>query len=465
MLKLAVVRFNVLAQEVAMERIEHSIEWNPKDLPVGDTIGLLVSSSGSSYVSRNGIVVAEMHQELVPVSRPLYAVVDLLGSAQGVKLLPGALPKLHFSASLATDAISLSEDLCSVSSSDGEAGDSFGLAFCSSPLTFIDEKAYFEVMIEDTCTGNEDGFVLGVTTKLPSSVEYVPAMADVLPNSWSIGYDGQACWYEGDASEMTPVDWNPRDLEVGDRVGFLIDSRGDVVVSVNGEEVTDLPGGVTVNKPLFAFVNLLGNTRAVRIISDALPPTDKPGASNPNEKSLVFDPDRIGPDVTVSGDCLTAFHSIESCEAESGVLFSAEPLHRFGFGALYFEVAVTAQRRDCDDGLVIGVTTDLPIFGEELPLVADEVPNSWTFGYDGMFIHALGLPELEEVQEGEETLSKDKAPTMIRFKSTTSAYFFRKSRISVAHHLREDMKAWEEEDEEDTKPSKSSSFFKFIGLG
>merc|ERR1719215_2179807 len=66
-----------------------------------------------------------------------------------------------------------------------------------------------------------------------------------------------------------------------------------------------------------------------------------------------------------------------------GVVFGNGVLERFADG-WYFEIRVETTQTDRNDGLVIGVTTSFPRSRRKAKFeVADEVPNSWSFGYSG----------------------------------------------------------------------------------
>ena len=62
------------------------IDWNPNNLRKGDKVGaLIVFPDGDLLILVNGEIVAEGPSH-IPQNTPLYAVIDLLGSASGVKL-------------------------------------------------------------------------------------------------------------------------------------------------------------------------------------------------------------------------------------------------------------------------------------------------------------------------------------------------------------------------------------------
>jgi len=71
-----------------------------------------------------------------------------------------------------------------------------------------------------------------------------------------------------------------------------------------------------------------------------------------------------------------------------GVLFSSQPIPARAAGR-YFEVRVDRVRENCPDGLSLGITcadpVDMEENGEDAFEVSEEVPDSWTAGYDGYY--------------------------------------------------------------------------------
>eukprot|EP00927_Polykrikos_kofoidii_P044100 TRINITY_DN38158_c0_g1_i1.p1 TRINITY_DN38158_c0_g1~~TRINITY_DN38158_c0_g1_i1.p1 ORF type:complete len:938 (+),score=145.21 TRINITY_DN38158_c0_g1_i1:55-2814(+) len=154
-----------------------------------------------------------------------------------------------------------------------------GVIFGDAPLPRFDVGAYFEVSIVATRRGQVDGIAIGVTTQLPPASAIPFDCADLVPRSWSVGFDGHA-HVDGEAG-LVPIDWKPRRLLVGDRVGVLVTASGGFRLFVNGETKVRIASaslaasvvGANKDVPLFAVVDLLGNTTAVSLVVGALPPT------------------------------------------------------------------------------------------------------------------------------------------------------------------------------------------------
>eukprot|EP00746_Dinoflagellata_sp_MGD_P142781 gnl/MRDRNA2_/MRDRNA2_75707_c0_seq2.p1 gnl/MRDRNA2_/MRDRNA2_75707_c0~~gnl/MRDRNA2_/MRDRNA2_75707_c0_seq2.p1 ORF type:complete len:1611 (-),score=393.13 gnl/MRDRNA2_/MRDRNA2_75707_c0_seq2:219-5051(-) len=67
------------------------VDWRPQDLKDGESVGLFITDEGLLGVVQNGAVVTvSPHQ--VDMDEPLFGLVDLLGNAVGVSLVPGAEP-------------------------------------------------------------------------------------------------------------------------------------------------------------------------------------------------------------------------------------------------------------------------------------------------------------------------------------------------------------------------------------
>lgn len=318
------------------------------------------------------------------------------------------------------------------------------MAFLQGPAPLFEEGAYFEVRLDEVCIGNPDGLTIGVTCKKPSLDDPEPATADDVPDSWSIGFDGQAKV----AGEMWPTTWRPADCKVGDRVGFFIDYRNEETWLVeNGEFVVQLPGeSPPMDRPLYGFVDLLGNSTKVTLLERALPPdssgvrlagkTQYGSAGFTSSRSSIvgvgvgflssimsaivdatqasgrvltaFERDLASPLVEFSADGVSARHLEAGDDDMEGVLFGNAPLPRFDDNVQYFEVRVDSVFTGFPDGLVIGVTTELPA-DVALVTCADEVPSSWTFGYDGSFYHVPTNVE-DSLSEDDVKVKKTKLP-------------------------------------------------------
>lgn len=154
-----------------------------------------------------------------------------------------------------------------------------GIVFCSTPIHSCAGEAYFEVCVEGTRTGHQVGIVLGFCNRQPDSQQELPKRADDLPSSWSYGYDGGARTDGIDG--VLPIEWNPKHLRTGDCIGLLARSGSPPMLVINRQLTYSLPGRVPMEKPLYAFIDLLGNTRVVSIVPGAKPPSIASQASIP----------------------------------------------------------------------------------------------------------------------------------------------------------------------------------------
>lgn len=264
--------------------------WQPKDLQKGDVVGLLLKEH-AMCVFVNARLVAEVRCN-IPQGVPLYAFVDILGTASSVSIRPGAAPPLRnappkptrpsrpppaaklrsFDRQLLSNYVCVSPDGMRAEHRSRTGEELHGVVFGDQPVRQFAAGAYFEVSVALTRAIASDGLTLGVTTDLPQEDGWRPVLtADELPNSWSLGYDGAA--YINGEEDMKRLDWNPKDLCVGDRVGLLVTSFGELCAFVNGRKVAHvLDCDVPLGRPLYAVVDLLGNTAAVDLLPDATPP-------------------------------------------------------------------------------------------------------------------------------------------------------------------------------------------------
>eukprot|EP00434_Breviolum_minutum_P014872 symbB.v1.2.013111.t1/scaffold921.1/size152096/7 len=132
------------------------------------------------------------------------------------------------------------------------------------PLPHCRAGAYFEVTLEEVRPGESpDGLTLGVTATSPDALPNdSPATLEHIPETWSLGYDGQM--WDCESGTLTQVDWDPRSLAEGDVVGLLVTaSEGELLIFRNGTAVAAGPRGIPINsRELYAVVDLLGAARA-----------------------------------------------------------------------------------------------------------------------------------------------------------------------------------------------------------
>jgi len=196
-------------------------------------------------------------------------------------------------------------------------------------------------------------------------------------------------------------------LKAGDEVGLLLTAGGELQLVVNGYLEANTLKGVPTDVPLFPIVDLLGNTLAISFRPAALapqvrtrpapasPPAPVPQAAPkaqappaPSGQGLVFFNGLLGEQVRISKDGKSAKSEDATGEKMHGVLFSTEPVPARAAGR-YFEVRVDRVRENCGDGLCLGITCsepeDMEGNGDKPFEVSEEVPDSWTAGYDGYY--------------------------------------------------------------------------------
>jgi len=378
----------------------------------------------------------------VPCGQPLYALVDLLGSASAVSLVLGAAPPADlppellgvgsgggpsgFNAQLLGPSVTVSQN--GLYARHGGTRESLhGVVFGEGPLAEVEGAFYFEVQVEETCTGHEDGLTLGVTTQLPLATQPPYEVAAAVPHSWSLGYYGAAA-IEG-LPEWLPVAWSPASLRVGDRVGLHVFPGEELHIVVNDRVAVRLSCAVPRHTLLYPMVDLIGNTLAVSFNTAATPPR-RPGqkaagavapapaaaaapvapapqpappqeplrpaplrrlASAVDFSQLVVDERRqlsgfashlLSSSVVLSTKGVLARRHDPSSGGLCGVVFSDVPIPQFTQG-FYFEVRIEEVCHGNMDGLTLGVTPLLPKPAQLPFAVAEQVPLSWSLGYDG----------------------------------------------------------------------------------
>jgi len=145
-----------------------------------------------------------------------------------------------------------------------------GVVFGDGVIPSFDKGQYFEVRVEMARAGDDDGLVIGVTTFDPLTAKEIYEVANMVPDSWSLGYDGSA--QIDDEEDMRDISWQPNLLKKGDTVGLLVRSDG-LVLYQNGVQVEEVKcGNSPAGKPLYPMIDLLGGTDAVSLNIGASPP-------------------------------------------------------------------------------------------------------------------------------------------------------------------------------------------------
>eukprot|EP00913_Durusdinium_trenchii_P028198 g26436.t1 len=196
--------------------------WNPSTLQNGDQVGVLIRPDGAFVVLVNGEVVLEREHAQVPYASDLFAVVDLLGSCDAVKLRLDARPSLAEPMNAAENVpqeekevkmsgfclkkkghyVRLSEDLPSLrmfksdalsATYTGQTGhEMHGGLIGNEPLARnATSGVYFSVELTKTRSEMMDGLTLGVTTNGPKDLDEMTDTIDGVQACWTVGYDGQ----------------------------------------------------------------------------------------------------------------------------------------------------------------------------------------------------------------------------------------------------------------------------------
>ncbi|CAJ1372505.1 unnamed protein product, partial [Effrenium voratum] len=274
-----------------------STPWNPSSLQNGDAVGVLVRPEGHFVVLVNGEVVLERNAQ-VPFASPLFAVVDLLGSADAARLRPDQRPNAPAVAAAlakqdapgdavpardetlsnavevtapATQAmptmsgfcskkkghcVRLSEDLLSASYTGQTGHEMHGGLIGNHPLAVQPGSVvFFAVELTKIRENMMDGLTVGITTNSPGDLDEMPDTIDGVQACWTAGYDGQI--YDAPQDRWTDLAWHGRDLRVGDRLGVLVEA-GRMKIFVNKELAATAHENIP-ERPLYALVDLIGS--------------------------------------------------------------------------------------------------------------------------------------------------------------------------------------------------------------
>lgn len=130
---------------------------------------------------------------------------------------------------------------------------------------------YFELRINEVVTGWVGGLGIGITLTRPGSLPCLPDRAWRVPNSWIAGYWGRMF---GNGQQHL-IDWKPQELKASDRVGFLVNLKGECIVYVNDEVRVHFTESKVPVSPkgteLTALVDVFASAASVTLI-DTLPP-------------------------------------------------------------------------------------------------------------------------------------------------------------------------------------------------
>eukprot|EP00928_Gymnodinium_smaydae_P100588 TRINITY_DN9901_c0_g1_i4.p1 TRINITY_DN9901_c0_g1~~TRINITY_DN9901_c0_g1_i4.p1 ORF type:complete len:573 (+),score=111.36 TRINITY_DN9901_c0_g1_i4:1717-3435(+) len=349
------------------------------------------SASRDSFVSDAPSESAAMPTKVMDNGGGAIAAGDDDGTEDGpISNVRNAEPVSQSSAALAFDAdfvgksVRISEDGLRATHLEPASDALCGVVFTLDPAPAVDGGVYFEVRMEEVVDGQSEGLVLGVTSEDPQEFNDIFEVAETVPSSWTFGYDGQM-QLKGEG--MQPIDFSPHTLRKGDRVGLFVSFGGEFVVYVNGKVTARAHSQIPAGVSLFPFIDLLGSAASVSIVPDAVPPAqpaavEKSASVSQSAGDLAFDAEFISEFIRISADGMRATHLQPASDSLFGVVFTIGPAPDVGRG-VYFELCVEDSVADQAEGLVLGVTSDDPQTFQDVFEVAEHVPNSWTFGYDG----------------------------------------------------------------------------------
>lgn len=168
----------------------------------------------------------------------------------------------------------LSEDACTLTR---ERGCRQAVAVGNGSLRANQHGWYFEVEISEVIGGWMGGLGIGVIVQdmnsFASFPDRFPDKAWRLPNTYIAGYWGRIFC----AGKEHRTVWNAEELEVNDRVGFLVTTQGEILVFVNGKQKAWLNAGIPVpsgtsGRILLPVVDVFSATKSICFVKGAEPP-------------------------------------------------------------------------------------------------------------------------------------------------------------------------------------------------
>jgi len=169
------------------------------------------------------------------------------------------------------DSLHLSADRLSAHHVSSAEEAMYGVVLSERPLEETADGFYFELSIDAIQEDKTGGLAIGVTATRPADMALLlpglPEAAVEVPSCWCIGFYGVA--FSSEHGDFTDVPWDPQLLSLGDRVGLHLTANGTMSIMQNGQVVARSPDEVPIDCPLYAVVDLFGNTAGVSIIPDA----------------------------------------------------------------------------------------------------------------------------------------------------------------------------------------------------
>eukprot|EP00929_Paragymnodinium_shiwhaense_P037656 TRINITY_DN20020_c0_g1_i4.p1 TRINITY_DN20020_c0_g1~~TRINITY_DN20020_c0_g1_i4.p1 ORF type:complete len:2497 (+),score=567.91 TRINITY_DN20020_c0_g1_i4:1495-8985(+) len=383
-------------------------DFDPGRLREGDVVGVLVDLQGTLSIFLNGGCFDADVLSGIPAdeTRPIFAVVDLLGSVNAVLLqdvpppskdagktkstaqkapqerepMRGFYEELHGTALDLTSGCSGAFRL--LPKDGGATSELDGVLIGDGPLQPDSQGRYdFQLGIEDVRAAGDSGMAIGFTTKVPWDMKRCPSTADQVDPSWLVGFDG-AVW-DGHALSWGISDFSTGCLAPGDVVKVQLNKEGTMKVSVN--EQVRAKHKLTINTPdltgkLFALVDLSGNTMGVALLSRL--EASQHLASMTDATLSKFSSLHAGKHVRFSSRDKVA-HYVGK-DGTEGIVLSDGTLAAHPQGGVFYNVTVTAvQQESAPHSFCLGVTAVPPDQMQKVPEVAESLLPSWLAGFDG----------------------------------------------------------------------------------
>ncbi|CEL93826.1 unnamed protein product [Vitrella brassicaformis CCMP3155] len=150
-----------------------------------------------------------------------------------------------------------------------------GVVISSSPVPLSPHVGlYFQLTVDEVGDHLGSGLAIGLTTTDPATLSSVPHFAIDVADSWFAGYTGTA---RLDSTWDDSFKFYSNRLEAGDTVALLLSVQRYFMVFHNGrlKDWRFVRNVVrTLELPMFALVDVRGDTRVVTLARDAHPPDE-----------------------------------------------------------------------------------------------------------------------------------------------------------------------------------------------
>ncbi|XP_024082725.1 neuralized-like protein 4 isoform X2 [Cimex lectularius] len=389
-------------------------EFNLDDLKIGDRIGMMRKSNADLHYFINSL---DQGVAASQVPSPIWGVVDLYGMTLKVTIVDRDEREEQ---NLITRRNTVLRENVLQSLNEEEADDS--LTFhpnCGSHAAVINNgrtahrpkalddfnnavvltnrplkvNEVFEVKIDKMVTKWAGSIEIGVTTHLPTELEYPSTMTNVRSGTWIMTGNGVM---RNGTSVIDDYGQNLDKLQAGDRVGVVIREGGSLHFLVNGEDQGEAGTGLPSN--LYAVIDLYGQATQATIVSHC--PCCSPSTPTMFYQDIHFHSVH-GPNARLTNNGKTALRPHAMVEFNDAIVITSRPLRP---GEM-FSVVVERIIDRWSGSIEVGVTAIKPDDLELPGTMTDLDHDTWMLsGYvimkDGELLGHGYMLDLDKVKTG-----------------------------------------------------------------